>query len=111
MRLGGSAVIHECSFLSNLATSARGLAVAIVGWSTIMSGSLFDGNELLCPVGSYRNDTEEVTRSDCGVSRYAVRRCCFARVFVCYVLPLLGTCLSNFVLLNQPAASGDVCPE
>lgn len=59
MRLGGSAVIQECSFLSNVA-GTRGLAVAVVGWSAIINGSLFDGNQLSCGVGSYRNDTEMV---------------------------------------------------
>lgn len=57
MRLGGSAVIQDCSFLSNVA-GTRGLAVAVVGWSATISGSVFDGNQLSCAVGSYRNDTD-----------------------------------------------------
>ena len=60
MRLGGSAVIRECSFLSNIA-STRGLAVAVVGWNANMSGSFFDGNDLSCAVGSYRNDTDKAS--------------------------------------------------
>lgn len=80
MRLGGSAVVRECSFLSNRA-STRGLAVAVVGWFTNITGSSFDGNDLTCAVGSYRNDTEEVNwrgfRSII-VSLYAVRRWRFA---------------------------------
>lgn len=50
--------IRGCSFISNTA-SARGLAVTVVGSANI-SGPLFDGNELSCAVGLYRQDTEEV---------------------------------------------------
>lgn len=57
MRLGGAADIHECSFSSNIA-STRGLAVTVAGSANI-SGSSFDRNELLCAVGSYRNDADE----------------------------------------------------
>lgn len=71
MRPGGAMVIHDCSFISNTA-STRGLAVAVVGSANI-SGSSFDGNELICPVGSYRLDTEEVNGGRHN-SRYIWRR-------------------------------------
>lgn len=58
MRLGGSAVIRECVFLSNRAYT-RGLAVAVVGSANI-SGSTFDGNDLSCAAGSYRSETVQV---------------------------------------------------
>lgn len=58
MRLGGAAVITECSFLSNFASN-RGLAVAVIA-SAEISNSSFDRNELHCAAGSYREDTEEV---------------------------------------------------
>lgn len=58
MRLGGSAVVNNCSFLSNSALT-RGLAVAVVG-SAGISDSVFDGNELYCALGSFREDTSQV---------------------------------------------------
>lgn len=58
MRLGGATAIHDCSFLSNSATS-RGLAVAVVASANITSSS-FDRNELYCETGFYREDSEEV---------------------------------------------------
>lgn len=56
MRLGGTAVVGDCSFLSNSATT-RGLAVAVVA-PTTMSNLSFDRNDLYCGAGSYRQDTE-----------------------------------------------------
>lgn len=58
MRLGGAAVIRDCSFLSNSA-STRGLAIAVVGSANI-SGSSFGGNEVDCGAGSYNNDADQV---------------------------------------------------
>lgn len=59
MRLGGTAVIDNCSFLSNSATT-RGLAVAVVG-SAEFSDSSFDGNELVCVAGLYFEESEKVS--------------------------------------------------
>ena len=58
MRLGGSAVVNNCSFLSNSALT-RGLAVAVVG-SADISDSVFDGNEFTCAVGSFQEDASQV---------------------------------------------------
>lgn len=79
MRLGGAAVVSDCSFLSNFA-STRGLAVDVVGSANI-SGSSFVGNQLSCGHGSYRSDTEEVKWNGLRVGRYTVRRWCFANAF------------------------------
>eukprot|EP00752_Nemacystus_decipiens_P012380 g10972.t1 len=57
MRLGGSAVVINCTFVSNSATS-RGLAVNVVGLADITNSS-FNRNELYCEAGSYRGDIEE----------------------------------------------------
>ncbi|CAM9790765.1 unnamed protein product [Scytosiphon promiscuus] len=57
MRLGGDALVRDCSFLSNSA-STRGLAIAVI-WFANISGSWFDGNDLYCAADSYRQDTEE----------------------------------------------------
>ncbi|CAN0089674.1 unnamed protein product [Ectocarpus fasciculatus] len=57
LRLGGSADIVNCSFLSNFAYT-RGLAVAVVESANI-NGSSFVGNQLSCANGSYRSDTEK----------------------------------------------------
>ena len=58
MSLGGSAVVHECSFVSNFAYD-RGLAIAAVGVANV-TGSSFDGNDFICTAGSYRSEPEEV---------------------------------------------------
>ncbi|CAM9358530.1 unnamed protein product [Ectocarpus sp. 13 AM-2016] len=58
MRLGGTTIVRECSFLSNSA-SVRGFAVAAVNGSANISSSSFEGNELYCESGSYRKDTEK----------------------------------------------------
>ncbi|CAN0093617.1 unnamed protein product [Ectocarpus sp. 4 AP-2014] len=57
LRLGGTADVQGCNFVSNDASS-RGLAVAVVGSASI-AGSSFNGNELICASGSYREDVTE----------------------------------------------------
>ena len=57
LRLGGTAVVRDCSFLFNSATN-RGPAIVVVV-SPDITGSSFDRNELYCEAGSYQ-DTEEV---------------------------------------------------
>lgn len=57
MRLGGTAVVYDCSFLFNSATD-RGPAIAVVT-SPNITGSSFDGNELYCEADSYL-DAEKV---------------------------------------------------
>ncbi|CAN0437324.1 unnamed protein product [Ectocarpus sp. 12 AP-2014] len=56
LRLGGTTIVRDCSFLSN--SASRGLAVAVIASASI-SGSSFERNELVCEAGSYRVDTEE----------------------------------------------------
>ena len=64
MRLGGTIVGRECSFLSNSA-SMRGFAVAVEGSANIsITTSSFEGNELYCTADSYRKDTEQVRHAD-----------------------------------------------
>eukprot|EP00903_Cladosiphon_okamuranus_P012529 g11732.t1 len=57
LRLGGTAFVRDCSFVSNSATS-RGPTAAVVASANI-SGSSFERNELYCEVGSYREDIDE----------------------------------------------------
>lgn len=83
MRLGGSSVIRNCSFLSNSA-SDRGTAVAVVG-SASVSGSSFDGNELSCAAGSYRNDME-VNEDGLWICRHTFRR------RECFAVPSAASC-------------------
>ena len=61
LRLGGTATVTSSSFLSNTATS-RGLAVAVVASAT-MSGLSFERNELYCGAGSFRQDTDGVSKT------------------------------------------------
>ena len=62
LRLGGAALVSECSFLSNSAAS-RGLAIAVVASATI-SGLSFERNELFCGAGLYHQDNDEVRQND-----------------------------------------------
>ena len=78
VRLGGVADVQYCSFLANSATS-RGPAVAVVtSASANVSESSFDGNELYCGAGLYRQDTNEVKRKRSVRTRTPIR---FASVF------------------------------
>ena len=64
MRLGGTTIVDECSFLSNSATSS-GFAVVAVRQSVVILNSSFDSNELYCEADSYRHDTEVNSNCKC----------------------------------------------
>ncbi|CAM9835026.1 unnamed protein product [Pylaiella littoralis] len=80
--LGGTSVVRDSSFVSN-SVSTRGLAIAVVDGSLNMSGSWFDDNELLCPVGLYREDSEDDIEEGKSFARFEA---------VCYDCPGWNEC-------------------